>query len=78
MNDPTPEEKAIIRRRIYERSGGYCEATGQRIFWNSFHLSHETSRGAGGDWSDENLMARHPNSHMIDKHNPKSIRRKDL
>lgn len=78
----TRKEKGIIRARIYQRSEGFCEDCGAYIMedsgdWRSMHLHHIKSRGAGGDWSDANLQALCLTCHMVTKHNPKSIPKKE-
>lgn len=77
----TRKEKGIIRHRIYGRSSGNCEECGQFIIeesgeWRSMHLSHTKSKGAGGDWSDNNLKALCMTCHLVQAHNPKSVPRK--
>ena len=63
---PTQVQKHTIKERIYERDGGRCQLNispqclrgvlpmdGELMF--RAHLMHKRSRGAGGDWSDDNL-----------------------
>lgn len=75
--EPTRKEKGIIRERIYERALEACENCGRWVrlaagFWDSMHLHHIKTRGAGGDWSSENLKCLCLGCHM-NIHNPKSV-----
>jgi 5-methylcytosine-specific restriction endonuclease McrA len=74
----TSKEKGIIRHRIFVRSGGKCEECGHFILeergeWCSMHTSHTRSKGAGGDWSDNNLRGLCIACHLVGEHNPKSV-----
>ena len=76
------KEKGVIRHRIYLRSGGYCEECGRFIIeeageWNSMHLSHTKSKGAGGSWEDDNLKALCITCHLVGVHRPKSVPKKE-
>lgn len=78
VKQPSRKEKGLIRHRIYERSGGFCEECHRYIIeeageWGSMHLSHTKSKGAGGDWSDENLQALCLACHLVGVHNKKSV-----
>lgn len=78
MKGPTRKEKGLIRERIYERALEACEGCGRWVrlaagFWDSMHLSHTKSKGAGGDWSDDNLKCLCLTCHLVGVHNPKSI-----
>jgi 5-methylcytosine-specific restriction endonuclease McrA len=73
VKQPRRKEKGIIRHRIFERSRGFCEEC--HVFiqeeagdWRSMHLSHTKSKGAGGDWSDENLKALCLTCHLVGVH----------
>lgn len=70
---PSRKEKGIIRKRIYGRSGGFCEECHRYILeesgeWGSMHLSHTRSKGAGGSWDDENLKALCMTCHLVGVH----------
>jgi len=56
----SPAEKAAIRRQRFELDGRRCVDCGrpvilERGYWNSMHLMHIRGKGAGGDWSMDNL-----------------------
>ena len=66
--EPTKEEKEAVRRAVYNRDGQACVDCGNHVYWESgyfgsMHLMHIKSRGAGGDWSMENLLTGCPECH---------------
>jgi hypothetical protein len=82
---PTVEEKAIVRRQVYERARGRCELRnlpdcikGMLPFhglnpWDHGHLVHLVSEGAGGPTNLENCRWGCWRCHLIGLHNPKSV-----
>jgi 5-methylcytosine-specific restriction endonuclease McrA len=67
--DPTPLEKEERRREVYERDNHCCVDCHRWViwesgFWNSMHLMHIKSRGAGGSWELSNLLTGCPECHM--------------
>lgn len=78
MKEPSRKEKGIIRERIYNRALESCEDCFRWVRlesgeWDSMHLSHTKSKGAGGDWADSNLQCLCLTCHLVGKHNPKSV-----
>lgn len=73
--EPTREEKAAIRKAVYERAGGCCELNlGPKCIkgvlpldgdvFERAHLVHVRSRGAGGTWEMSNLRLGCPQCHL--------------
>jgi 5-methylcytosine-specific restriction endonuclease McrA len=78
LKEPSRKEKGLIRERIYERALEACEHCGRWVRltageWDSMHLSHNRSKGAGGGWEDSNLQCLCINCHLVGVHNPKSV-----
>jgi 5-methylcytosine-specific restriction endonuclease McrA len=74
----TRKEKETIRRLVYEEANESCERCGIGLIfeagsWSSMHLSHKRSRGAGGDWSRENLECLCIQCHLVGVHSPKCV-----
>jgi 5-methylcytosine-specific restriction endonuclease McrA len=71
----TRDEKAVIRRRVFERDNYCCVDCGTPIvwesgLWTSGHLCHLRSRGAGGSLTDEaNLATKCLGCHIGRDHN---------
>lgn len=72
------KEKEAVRRKVYEEANECCEECNIGLVfeaggWSSMHLAHIKSRGAGGDWSRDNLRCLCINCHLVECHNPKSV-----
>lgn len=67
-------EKIDTRQRVFRRDGGRCVDCDRRVilergYWNSMHLMHITGKGAGGDWSMDNLATGCLECHIARRHN---------
>lgn len=50
------EAVAIVRRRVFERSGGLCENCARPVTWESGHMHERKPRGKGGEISVKNSV----------------------
>lgn len=62
------KEKVAIREERWRLDGGQCidckrPVILERGFWGSMHLMHLKGKGAGGDWSMDNLATGCPECH---------------
>jgi hypothetical protein len=77
---PTAQEKMAVRLAVYERAQGRCEVrkhpecSGDRILpWGGDlfvigHLAHIKSKGAGGEFTEENTVWSCWKCHLISGH----------
>lgn len=69
--EPSKREKEAIRRIVFERDNYRCCECEARViwesgYWESGHLAHIKSRGAGGKWILDNLRTLCMRCHMAE------------
>lgn len=62
-----------LRTDVFERDNYTCQNCGAGVLWNTGHLAHIKSRGAGGSDTRENTRILCQGCHLINDHNPKSV-----
>ena len=61
-----------LRRRVFERDGWHCRECLVGCSWDSGHLAHIISRGAGGSDTEDNTRLLCGDCHHAE-HNPKAV-----
>ena len=69
-------DMAMLRRRCFDRDGWRCTVCNERVSWTSGHMAHIVSRGRGGPDTLENVKTKCATHHLVEEHNPKSVRSK--
>jgi 5-methylcytosine-specific restriction endonuclease McrA len=60
-----------LRIAVFQRDVFRCSECDRRVTWESGHLAHIISRGAGGSDTMENTRVLCPDCHLVGEHNPK-------
>jgi 5-methylcytosine-specific restriction endonuclease McrA len=60
-----------LRIAVFQRDVFRCGKCDRRVTWESGHLAHIISRGAGGSDTMENTRVLCPDCHLVGEHNPK-------
>jgi 5-methylcytosine-specific restriction endonuclease McrA len=71
--EPTPAEKAALRERVWTRDGGKCVVCGTSVILErgtsqSMHCAHVKSKGASGEWTEDNMLTKCPFCHIQIEH----------
>ena len=69
--EPGSAEKEAVRRLVFGRDGFRCVECRAPVrwesgYWESGHLAHIKSRGAGGSWEPDNLRTLCMRCHMAE------------
>ncbi len=65
---------AALRRARFAMDHWKCADCGRSVSWASGHLAHIVGRGAGGSDTMENTRTKCDDCHLVQEHNPKSVR----
>jgi 5-methylcytosine-specific restriction endonuclease McrA len=65
-----------LRIAVFQRDAFRCSECDRSVTWESGHLAHIISRGAGGSDTMENTRVLCSTCHLVGEHNPKSVPKK--
>lgn len=80
----SPSAWSKLREKVWRKQHGLCAECGRWVrldgdtVFNTAHLAHKKSRGAGGDDTEENTRMLCYRCHMIDEHGPRWSRRENV